>query len=126
VGLRGERKILEPIVHQEKNHRGECLFAKTIKELGETRQQVSKSGKTRVQDPYSIRCGPQVHGVAYDCLIEHNNGLPSLINKPHFKFLTLNGKNLANLLMESDTFSLKMDYLVCSLQEIGAMAFMRL
>lgn len=51
--------------------------------------------------------------------------MKSLLNRPHHKYVVLNGKKLPNLLLESDTFALKMDYLICCLQEIGAMSFLR-
>lgn len=73
-----------------------------------------------------MRCSPQVHGVAYDCLEEIKCKVNLLINKPHHKFIEVNGKTIQNLLLESDTFSLKMDFLICTLQEIGAMSFLRI
>lgn len=39
--------------------------------------------------------------------------------------MIINGKKIPSILGESDTFSLKMDYLICSLQEIGALSFLK-
>ena len=53
----------------------------------------------KVQDPYSMRCTPHVHGVAYDSIYNLEKELGSLINRLHCKFLTLKGKVYPNLLV---------------------------
>jgi len=72
-----------------------------------------------------MRCSPQVHGIGYDCVSDLEEKVHFLINKPHVKYLVINGKKIRNMLMESDTFSLKLDFAICCLQEMGAMSFLR-
>lgn len=36
--------------------------------INELPEGFSKIMVTKVQDPYSMRCGPHVHGIAYDLL----------------------------------------------------------
>lgn len=63
-----------------------------------------------------MRCSPQVYGVSYDCLSELKKTATYLLNKPHVKNVVINGLTLPNILLESDTYALKMDFLLCSLQ----------
>ena len=56
-----------------------------------------------VQDAYSLRCTPQVHGVVYDCMTQIENQLPKSLNKPQGKTVTINGKKMRNLLLRSET-----------------------
>lgn len=78
-----------------------------------------------VQDAYSLRCSPQVYGVVYDCLYELEERLQLSLNKPQFRFITLNGVKLRNLSYRSEMETLMIDSLVFSLNEIGHMSFLR-
>jgi len=52
-------------VHQIRNHKGQITTAKTIRELLEGSQLITAE-KVNIQDPYSFRCMPQVHGASKD------------------------------------------------------------
>lgn len=60
--------FLDP-VHQVRPHKGQIETARRIRELLEG-SQIIKQHKQHVQDPYSFRCVPQVHGASKDA-IEH-------------------------------------------------------
>lgn len=60
--------FLDP-VHQVRPHKGQIETARHIRELLEG-SQIIKQHKQHVQDPYSFRCVPQVHGASKDA-IEH-------------------------------------------------------
>ncbi len=79
----------------------------------------------KVQDPYSMRCAPQVYGVVYECLEFMKKDLDSILNKFHFKKVHIEGQEFDNIDLWADTEVLKGDFLVCSLNEIGSMAFLR-
>jgi histidine ammonia-lyase len=67
--LRGSRKAFDERLHQARPHPGQMVTAKNIWRL--TRgSEINKSheGCSRVQDAYSLRCMPQVHGAARDAL----------------------------------------------------------
>ncbi|WP_019038545.1 histidine ammonia-lyase [Psychroflexus tropicus] len=57
----------DPLVHQVRPHKGQIETAKIIKKLlfG---SEISAHTKQNVQDPYSFRCVPQVHGASKDAL----------------------------------------------------------
>ncbi|MBK8726756.1 MAG: histidine ammonia-lyase [Holophagaceae bacterium] len=68
--LRGSRAAFDPRIHDARPHPGQLAAAARMRELlGET-SAIAESHKDchRVQDAYSLRCIPQVHGVARDAL----------------------------------------------------------
>jgi histidine ammonia-lyase len=68
--LRGSRRAFDPRIHAARPHPGQILVADHMRDLlGET-SAISESHRDchRVQDAYSLRCIPQVHGVTRDAL----------------------------------------------------------
>lgn len=70
-GLRGSRKPFDPLIQASRPHAGEGKTGRNlIKLMGET-SPISEShavNDPRVQDAYSLRCMPAVHGAAKDAL----------------------------------------------------------
>ncbi len=70
-GLRGSRKAFDPLISATRPHPGEAKTARNLMKLmGET-SPIGDShieGDHRVQDAYSLRCMPAVHGAAKDAL----------------------------------------------------------
>lgn len=63
--------VLEPFdarIHQLRPHPGQIQVAQNIRTLLETPETHIPKNSTRVQDPYSFRCIPQVHGAARDAI----------------------------------------------------------
>ena len=61
---------LEPFhhaIHEVRPHNGQIRAASEIRKVLEG-SSISKQPKKQVQDPYSFRCIPQVHGASYDAL----------------------------------------------------------
>lgn len=68
--LRGTRAAFDPRIHAARPHPGQVAAAGHMREiLGET-SAIAESHRDchRVQDAYSLRCIPQVHGVTRDAL----------------------------------------------------------
>ena len=57
-------------IHTLRGHRGQIVAARTIRALmeGSAIRESHRQGDTRVQDPYCIRCQPQVTGACLDLL----------------------------------------------------------
>ncbi len=68
--LRGTRAAFDPRIHAVRPHPGQIAAAGHMREiLGETSEiAASHQDCHRVQDAYSLRCIPQVHGVTRDAL----------------------------------------------------------
>jgi histidine ammonia-lyase len=67
--LRGTPAAFDPRLHQARPHPGQITSAAHLRELlrdSEIRES-HRENDPRVQDAYSLRCMPQVHGAARDC-----------------------------------------------------------
>ena len=68
-GLRGSAKPFDSRIADARGQRGHEEVSKTIRDLIKGSKIIaSHKGCSRVQDPYSLRCVPQVHGAVYDSL----------------------------------------------------------
>ena len=63
----GRVEPFNPIVHAIRPHQGQIETAQRMRELLEG-SQIVNSIKAHVQDPYSFRCVPQVHGAVKDTI----------------------------------------------------------
>jgi histidine ammonia-lyase len=66
--LRGIPKAFDPQLHLVRPHPGQQESARRLLLHLEGSQRTSEQGELRVQDPYSLRCIPQVHGATRDTL----------------------------------------------------------
>ncbi|MGK5082314.1 histidine ammonia-lyase [Bdellovibrionota bacterium FG-1] len=71
--LRGTETAFESEIHAVRPHPGQVLAAKHMRSLllsggGKSEIAQSHEGCGKVQDPYSLRCIPQVHGASRDTL----------------------------------------------------------
>ncbi|MGE4484665.1 MAG: histidine ammonia-lyase [Oscillospiraceae bacterium] len=57
---------LDPRIHRIRPHEGQMQTARTLLRLLKDSKNVTRQGEIRVQDGYSIRCVPQVHGASLD------------------------------------------------------------
>lgn len=68
--LTGTPVPFEELIHRLKPHGGQRRAAAEMRSLlaGSAIRESHRENDSRVQDPYSLRCIPQVHGAAYDAL----------------------------------------------------------
>ena len=68
--IMGSTAPLNPTIHSLRGHAGQIDVARAMAALldGSTIRESHQIGDTRVQDPYCIRCQPQVTGAAVDLL----------------------------------------------------------
>ncbi|HHX12263.1 MAG TPA: histidine ammonia-lyase [Clostridiales bacterium] len=65
--LNGITDAFDPRVHNVRPHCGQINTGENILRLLENSKMTSRQGELRVQDAYSLRCIPQVHGASKDC-----------------------------------------------------------
>lgn len=67
-GLRGSHGVFNANVIASHNHPGSSYSAKQLNHWLPSHTEISQSHENcgRVQDPYSLRCAPQVHGAIYE------------------------------------------------------------
>ena len=68
-----------PQVHEVRAHKGQIDTAANIRELLEG-SEIIKQKKVHVQDPYSFRCMPQVHGASKDAIAYVKSVIETEIN----------------------------------------------
>ena len=68
--IMGSTAPLQPAIHALRGHRGQIDVAGAMRDLmaGSEIRESHRDGDSRVQDPYCIRCQPQVLGAAVDLL----------------------------------------------------------
>ena len=64
----GVTDALDPRVHQVRPHAGQMATARNLLRLLEDSKNTTRQGQIRVQDAYSMRCCPQVHGASKDAV----------------------------------------------------------
>jgi histidine ammonia-lyase len=100
--IRGEQKAFSELINEGSDrHEGQIVIAKQIRKLIEGSKRCSKKaqehkfggkikGEERVQDRYSFRCAPQVHGALYEAIDTLKKTLSIEINSatdnPLFQF----------------------------------------
>ncbi len=81
--LKGKSSPFHPTIHKLRNHSGQATTAKNIRNLtdgSELIDLVDEDTKTKVQDAYSLRCMPQVHGASRDSFAHVRQVLETEIN----------------------------------------------
>jgi len=65
---RGIIDALDPRLHAVRPHDGQVKTAEHLRKLLEGSGNITRQGQIRVQDGYSLRCTPQVHGASWDAI----------------------------------------------------------
>jgi len=126
ISLEGFNGRIEPfneLIHYVRPHKGQIITAKRMTELLEDSQIIAQK-KQHVQDPYSFRCIPQVHGASKDTIdyvkkiikIEVN----SVTDNPTIfvgEDLIISGGNF-----HGQPLALALDFLGIALSELGSIS----
>ncbi|GAA0121626.1 MAG: histidine ammonia-lyase [Clostridium argentinense] len=66
--LRGIKDAYDNRTHSIRSHKGQIATAENILKLVEGSTLITRQGEIRVQDAYTLRCVPQVHGASKDAV----------------------------------------------------------
>ena len=119
----GRLEPFHPLVHSIRPHRGQqSVAAEVLKHLAGS--QIAKQEKQHVQDPYSFRCIPQVHGASRDT-IEHVAGIMltevnSVTDNPNV--FPSNDQIISAGNFHGQPLALAMDFLAIALAELGSIS----
>lgn len=107
-------------VHLVRGHKGQLETARTMRQLLEGSELIGRP-KKHVQDPYSFRCIPQVHGASKDTIAYVGSVLETEINSVtdnptifHEEDLVVSAGNF-----HGQPIALVMDYLAIAVAELG-------
>ena len=120
VGFDGRPEAFNHLLHEIRPHKGQVQVAANFRKYLEG-SQIINSAKQHVQDPYSFRCIPQVHGATAD-VIAYVEGvvsteLNSVTDNPTIfpdDDLILSGGNF-----HGQPLALALDFLAIALSELG-------
>ncbi|MDD3750183.1 MAG: histidine ammonia-lyase [Bacillota bacterium] len=118
--LRGIPDAFRPCLHQARPHQGQMECAEFISRLLEGSRLVSAPGELRVQDAYSIRCIPQVHGATRDVLEYVRKVINTEINSVSDNPLVFpDGQVISAGNFHGQPVALAMDFLSIAAAELG-------
>lgn len=111
------------LVHKVRPHEGQVKTAKNIREILKD-SPIAKSGKTNVQDPYSFRCIPQVHGASKDTLRFVKETVKKEINSvtDNPNIFPEEDEIISGGNFHGQPLALGMDYLAMAMAELGNIA----
>jgi len=66
--LKGIVEAFDPKVHDIRNQQGQIKCAANLRKLLQGSKLTTHQGEERVQDPYTLRCIPQIHGASKDAV----------------------------------------------------------
>lgn len=126
VSLEGFDGRIEPFylpLHEIRNHRGQIVTAKRFLELLDGSEIINRE-KNHVQDPYSFRCIPQVHGACKDAICYVANVLSEEMNAvtdnptifPDDDVIVSGGN------FHGEPLALALDFLAIALSELGSIS----
>lgn len=110
----------DPLVHDVRPHAGQIKTAKRIRELLAD-SELGKIEKQNVQDPYSFRCVPQVHGATKDTIDFVTKAIKTEINSvtDNPNIFVDEDKIISGGNFHGQPIALPLDYLAIALSELG-------
>ena len=123
--IMGSTAPLHPDIHALRGHAGQIEAAAVMRDLldGSVIRESHREGDTRVQDPYCIRCQPQVTGAAMDVLRQAARTLEVESNAATDNPLVLaDGQIVSGGNFHAEPVGFAADMIALALSEIGAIA----
>ena len=122
-GFDGRKEPFNELIHYIRPHKGQIVTAKRVLDFLEG-SEIIEQNKVQVQDPYSFRCIPQVHGASKDAI-----DFAKKVFKTEVNSVTDN----PNVFRESDQIisggnfhgqplALALDFLAIALAELGSIS----
>ena len=115
--------IFDNLIQIVRPHKGQSIAAKNLQEFLKG-SSIQKTKKEYVQDPYSFRCIPQVHGASKDVIDHVNNIFETEINSVTDNPLIFEkeDKILSGGNFHGQPLAMSLDYLAIALSELGSIS----
>ncbi|WP_170553261.1 histidine ammonia-lyase [Ruegeria atlantica] len=126
--IMGSTAPLRPEIHTLRGHRGQTEAASAMRAVldGSEIRESHREGDTRVQDPYCIRCQPQVTGAAMDVLRQAAATLEVEANAATDNPLVLADGIVSGGNFHAEPVGFAADMIALAVSEIGAIAQRRI
>lgn len=119
----GRSECFEDLLHQVRPFKGQLKTASNIREflIG---SEIQNSAKEDLQDPYSFRCIPQVHGATKDVITHAKSVFTTEINSitDNPTIFVKEDKILSGGNFHGQPLAMAMDYLAISISELGSIS----
>jgi len=129
--LRGNPSAYDARIGRLRPHPGHGLVASNLRAALQGSELHAKSlaeGKVRVQDPYSLRCAPQVHGAARDALNYVSDAMECELNSVTDNPLIFpeNGDVISGGNFHGEPLAIPLDVLAIAVSELGSISERRI
>src|ERR1022692_4879750 len=126
-GLRGTPRAFDPRLHAARPHPGQVASAANLTRLLEA-SEIRQSHITcrRVQDAYSLRCAPQVHGAVRDTLAEARRSFEIELNSVTDNPLVFGDEIISGGNFHGEPLALQLDALAVALTVLAGISERRI
>lgn len=124
--IMGSTAPLQPAIHSLRGHAGQIDIAHAMRRIMESSEirESHRDGDSRVQDPYCIRCQPQVTGAALDLLrfAAHTLEIEANAVSDNPLVLVEDGRIVSGGNFHAEPVAFAADQIALAIAEIGAIA----
>jgi len=125
--LRGTPRAFDPRIHATRPHPGQIRSAANLARFMEGSEiRESHIDCRRVQDAYSLRCAPQVHGAVRDCLDEARRTFEIELNSVTDNPLVIDGEIISGGNFHGEPLALKLDAMAVALTALSGISERRI
>ncbi|MGO9097527.1 MAG: histidine ammonia-lyase [Bryobacteraceae bacterium] len=125
--LRGTTRAFDARIHQARPFAGQQASAARLERLLEGSQiRASHAGCRRVQDAYSLRCAPQVHGAVRDTLAEARRVFSIELNSATDNPLVIGEEIFSGGNFHGQPLALALDYMAIALTALAGISERRI
>jgi histidine ammonia-lyase len=126
-GLKGTPRAFDPRIHEIRPHPGQRQSAANLERLLEG-SQIRQSHITcrRVQDAYSLRCAPQVHGAVRDTLAETRRVFEIELNSVTDNPLVIGEEIISGGNFHGEPLAFALDYLAIAMTALAGISERRI
>lgn len=116
--LRAREEAFDDRIHKLRNQGGQIKSAEKIRDLIKESKLIN-SNKEKIQDSYSLRCVPQVHGAVRDTIEYVKKIITNEINAATDNPLIIDGKAISGGNFHGEPIAFAMDFLGIALSELA-------
>ena len=119
----GRNECFDELIHMVRPHKGQLKTAENIRDFLEG-SEIQKREKEHVQDPYSFRCMPQVHGASKGVISHVKEVFTTEINSVTDNPTVFIGEDkvISGGNFHGQPLAMAMDYLAIGLSELGSIS----
>lgn len=119
--LNGIENAFYKSIYKVRPHRGHKVTSENILRLTRDSEHLTKQGEKRVQDPYTLRCIPQIHGASKDAIQYITQVIETEINSVTDNPIIFSDDNsvISAGNFHGQPIALPMDYLAIAVAEIA-------